>query len=101
MDDYLTADRSAVGLRTVSFRDATVVVLSWPHAAFDATAKRDLLAAWELVLRGRGREVPEPCDFRADPLAALRGGGAASSAGCSHTCWRAASWACWACWCGR
>ncbi|OAA66558.1 Chloramphenicol acetyltransferase-like domain protein [Niveomyces insectorum RCEF 264] len=58
--DYTTTDRPQLGLRVISFQNATVVVLHWLHLTFDATAKRSLLDAWTLMLQGREHEIPEP-----------------------------------------
>ncbi|KAM0483598.1 hypothetical protein ACHAPX_002089 [Trichoderma viride] len=60
LDDYIYTDRPQLGLRVVSFKNATIVVLHWIHLAFDATAKRALLDAWMLMLRGRESEILEP-----------------------------------------
>ncbi|KAL2173568.1 uncharacterized protein P884DRAFT_211360 [Thermothelomyces heterothallicus CBS 202.75] len=60
LDDYLYSDRPQLGLRVVSFKNSTIVVLHWIHLACDATAKRALLEAWMLMLRGREDEIPEP-----------------------------------------
>lgn len=71
LEDYLYTDRSIAGLRVVSFHDATVVVLSWLHAAFDITAKRALLEAWILMMEGREDEIPTPYSHQEDPLSEL------------------------------
>lgn len=71
LEDYLHTDRSITGLRVVSFRDATVVVLSWLHAAFDITAKRALLDAWILMMEGREDDIPTPYSHHEDPLSEL------------------------------
>ncbi|KAK4031428.1 hypothetical protein C8A01DRAFT_42112 [Parachaetomium inaequale] len=60
LDDYLYADRPQLGLRVVSFKNSTIIVLHWIHLAFDATAKRSLLDAWTLMLQGKEDEIPEP-----------------------------------------
>lgn len=60
LDDYIYTDRPQLGLRVVSFKNSTIVVLHWIHLAFDATAKKSLLDAWMLMLQGRENEIPEP-----------------------------------------
>lgn len=65
LSDYLTSDRPQLGLRVVSFADATVVVVHWMHIAMDAMALSSVLQAWRLVLEGKDGgehhdEVPEP-----------------------------------------
>lgn len=71
LEDYLHTDRSITGLRVVSFRDATIVVISWLHAAFDITAKRALLDAWILMMEGREDDIPTPYSHHEDPLSEL------------------------------
>lgn len=70
-EDYAYQDRSVLGLHTISFSDATVVVLHWIHAAFDAMAKKAILEAWVLMLQGRGDEVSTPVSYREDRLGGL------------------------------
>ncbi|CAI4211660.1 unnamed protein product [Parascedosporium putredinis] len=60
LDDYIYTDRPEIGLRVVSFRNSTVVVLHWIHLACDAIAKKALINAWILALSGREDEIPEP-----------------------------------------
>ncbi|KAL7931820.1 hypothetical protein V8C35DRAFT_103514 [Trichoderma chlorosporum] len=60
LDDYIYTDRPQLGLRVVSLKNSTIVVLHWIHLAFDATAKRSLLEAWMLMLQDRESEIPEP-----------------------------------------
>ncbi|KAG6358763.1 hypothetical protein INS49_012282 [Diaporthe citri] len=71
LEDYLYSDRSITGLHVVSFHDATVVVVNWLHAAFDATAKRALLDAWILMMQGRQDEITKPYSHHEDPLSEL------------------------------
>lgn len=60
LDDYIYTDRPQLGLRVVSFKNSTIVVLHWIHLGFDATAKQALLDAWMLMLQGRENEILEP-----------------------------------------
>lgn len=60
LDDYIYTDRPQLGLRVISFKNSTIIVLHWIHLAFDATAKRALLDAWMLMLQGRESEILEP-----------------------------------------
>lgn len=70
-DDYVYQDRSLLGLHIVSFSDATLVVLNWIHAAFDAMAKKAILEAWILMIQGKDDEVPRPVSYREDLLGHL------------------------------
>lgn len=67
-DDFAYEDRSVLSLHIVSFNDATIVVLHWIHAAFDAMAKKAILQAWTQMLDGREDEIATPVSFREDPL---------------------------------
>ncbi|KAF4815652.1 Transcriptional regulator sdnM [Colletotrichum siamense] len=74
LNDYLTSDAPQLGLHIISFSDATLVTLYWPHTLFDAFGKKALLDAWVLMLQGGDGEIPSPyggdapgVDF--DPLA--------------------------------
>ena len=49
-----------LGLRIVSFKGTTVVVLHWIHLAFDAMITAAILNAWSLMLQGSEDEIPEP-----------------------------------------
>lgn len=60
LDDYIYTDRPELGLRVVSFKDKTVVVMHWIHLAFDAIAQKSLLDAWMLMLADKEDEIPEP-----------------------------------------
>ncbi|KAK1246811.1 hypothetical protein MKX08_000613 [Trichoderma sp. CBMAI-0020] len=60
LNDYIYTDRPQLGLRVISFKNSTIVILHWIHLAFDATAKRALLDAWILMLQGKENEILEP-----------------------------------------
>ncbi|KAK7409049.1 hypothetical protein QQX98_008753 [Neonectria punicea] len=68
LDDYINADIPQLGLHTVSFNNATVVSIYWPHTAFDAMGKSALMKAWSLVLQGRQDEILPLCGVDSDPL---------------------------------
>ncbi|KDN60768.1 hypothetical protein CSUB01_05960 [Colletotrichum sublineola] len=69
--DYLDSDQSLLGLRFVSFKDATVIVLHWMHLAFDAMALKSLLDAWSLSLKGKHDEIAKPIPLHTYPLGDL------------------------------
>ncbi|OHW92843.1 hypothetical protein CSPAE12_08547 [Colletotrichum incanum] len=60
LKDYLYQDRPELGLRVVSFKNATVIVLYWMHLSFDAVAQKCLFEAWTLALQGRDGEILNP-----------------------------------------
>ncbi|KAJ5619831.1 hypothetical protein N7510_003815 [Penicillium lagena] len=68
LDDYLNSDLPQLTLNVVSFTDATLVSLCWPHIAADAMSLRDVAMAWSLVLAGRESEIPPMLSSRYDPM---------------------------------
>ncbi|CAM1502610.1 Fc.00g073860.m01.CDS01 [Cosmosporella sp. VM-42] len=71
LDDYVNADMPQLGLYILSFTDATIVSLYWPHTLFDAMGKKALLTAWSLTLQGREDEVLPPFGTDSDPFTEL------------------------------
>ncbi|KAJ5805976.1 uncharacterized protein N7503_003578 [Penicillium pulvis] len=71
LDDYLASDHPQLALKVVSFTDATLVSLHWPHITADAMSLRDLAMAWSLVLAGRESEIPPMLSSGDDPMATL------------------------------
>lgn len=71
LDDYLASDIPQLTLNVVSFTDATLVSLHWPHVAADAMGLRDLAMAWSLMLAGRESEIPPMLSSGDDPMATL------------------------------
>lgn len=57
IEDYLHTDRPQLSLHVVSFTDATLVSLTWPHTLWDAMGRREFLLAWTAVLAGRTDDV--------------------------------------------
>lgn len=71
LQDFLNKDRPILGLRIVTFDDATLVTLSCNHLLLDGLGGKAVLDAWSLVLHGRDDEVPELQGVYEDPLATL------------------------------
>ncbi|RSM05421.1 hypothetical protein CDV31_009573 [Fusarium ambrosium] len=69
LGDYLKSDSPQLTLHIVSFTDATLVSLCWPHIAVDAMSLRDISVAWSLVLAGRESDVPPMLSADEDPMA--------------------------------
>ncbi|KAI1491100.1 hypothetical protein F5X96DRAFT_693663 [Biscogniauxia mediterranea] len=69
--DYLFGDEPQLALHVVSFADATLVSLGWPHTLFDGMGRRELLRAWTAVLEGRDGDVLPFYGYDRDPLADL------------------------------
>lgn len=71
LEEYLHRDEPQIGLVVSSFKDSTLVSLSWPHTLFDAVAFGEALHAWSLMLQSRHEEVPEPLEVGPDHLASV------------------------------
>ncbi|RSM00556.1 hypothetical protein CDV31_011722 [Fusarium ambrosium] len=71
LEDYVNSERPQLGLHTVSFKDATLVSIYWPHIMFDAMGKKALLTAWSLILQGRQDEILPLHGAGSDPLTEL------------------------------
>lgn len=69
LDDYLQSDRPQLTLHVVSFHDATLVSICWPHICADAMGLRDVVHAWSLMLAGREAEIPPMLSSCEDPMA--------------------------------
>lgn len=69
LSDYLTTDRTVLGVHLITFRDRSCLTLSWPHLAFDAMGKSAILKGLTLALQGREDEIPAPIGHDNDPLA--------------------------------
>ncbi|KAK4220851.1 putative lysr family regulatory protein [Podospora fimiseda] len=64
--DYLNSDQPPFALQVISFRDATLIFLNFPHAVTDALGLSALIENWCKVLAGRDHDVlPLPED---DPM---------------------------------
>lgn len=57
LKDYVNQDRPLLGLHVISFDDATIVTMTWPHVLFDIMALTDLFQAWILNLQRREKEM--------------------------------------------
>ncbi|KAJ4248150.1 hypothetical protein NW762_012920 [Fusarium torreyae] len=69
--DYVNQDRPLLGLYIVSFNDATIIAISWPHVLFDIMSLADLYQAWILNLQGQGQEIRIPVRAELDFLLEL------------------------------
>lgn len=69
--DFLYSDEPQLSFHVISFRDATLVSVSWLHTFLDAAAISIVLKAWVSVLNGQENDVPSIANFDMDPLATL------------------------------
>ncbi|CAH0004313.1 unnamed protein product [Clonostachys byssicola] len=68
LQDLLARDEPMLSLRIVSFTDATLVSLTWPHNLMDANGVGFLVNAWSLVLAGQEDKVPAVSSVGRDVL---------------------------------
>jgi hypothetical protein len=71
IDDFLYSDRPQLSVKIVSFEDATLISLSWPHTFLDAMGNAALFKNWIAVLEGREEDVQPLYGYDVDPLATL------------------------------
>ncbi|KAJ4328444.1 hypothetical protein N0V84_001128 [Fusarium piperis] len=69
--DLFRGDKPQMSLRIVSFSDATLVSLVWPHSAMDAAGFQAMLENWSLVMAGRESEVLPVLGARDDTVYAI------------------------------
>ncbi|KAJ4017479.1 hypothetical protein NW752_001385 [Fusarium irregulare] len=69
LDDYLQSDHPQLTLHIVSFTDATLVSICWPHIAVDGVSLGHIGHAWSLALAGRMSEIPPMLSAGDDPMA--------------------------------
>ncbi|PKS11748.1 hypothetical protein jhhlp_001737 [Lomentospora prolificans] len=69
--EYIRNDEPQLALHIVSFEDATLVSLSWPHTLMDAMGRYSLVQAWCHILAGRESEVAPLLGAREDVTTAL------------------------------
>jgi hypothetical protein len=71
LDDFLYSDLPQLSLKIISFENATIVALLWPHTFLDAMGRVALFKNWTAVLDGREGDVQPLYGYDTDPLAAL------------------------------
>lgn len=64
--DWLETDLPALSIHIISFRDATLLTISYPHAFLDGLGFQSLLKAWTAVLNGQEAEIPPFVPFHVD-----------------------------------
>lgn len=67
-EDYTCTDNPQLALHVISFMDATLVSLAWPHITTDAMGLHALVTNWCKVLAGREGEVTPLGGLQNDPL---------------------------------
>ncbi|KAL1867453.1 hypothetical protein Daus18300_006297 [Diaporthe australafricana] len=77
LDDFILSDVPQLSLHITSFRDATIIGLSWPHLLMDVMGQQALLRGWSMVLAGCESDVPPVLGAREDEIRAAQSGDAA------------------------
>lgn len=77
--DFLLDDRPQLHLTVVSFTDATLLSLFFPHTLADGQGLTDIVKAWCSILNGRKELVPALTWPRLEALRAKPGDGTAES----------------------
>lgn len=68
LKDYTSRDVPMIGLHIITFQDATIVTMTWPHVLFDAVEFSHLIEAWSAVLAGHKERVPKVIGAKQDAL---------------------------------
>ncbi|KAG6358382.1 hypothetical protein INS49_014266 [Diaporthe citri] len=71
IDDYLNSDSPQLGLHVVTFLDATLVSLNWPHTMTDGLGRLAIVKNWSKVLAGKEDEVAPLKGPLDDPMATV------------------------------
>lgn len=67
--DWINSDIPQLGLRIVTFNDATCLTITFLHTLMDAMGLAAMLRAWLSILHEK--EVPECFGFDTDPMSAI------------------------------
>ncbi|KAF5976589.1 hypothetical protein FBULB1_6901 [Fusarium bulbicola] len=68
LKDYTIRDTPMIGLHIITFQDATLLTITWPHVLFDAVGFSHLIQAWSAVLAGHKERVPNIISAQDDVL---------------------------------
>lgn len=71
IDGFLYSDTPQLGLHVVTFLDATLVSLTWPHTMADGLGILAIIKNWCKVLAGKEDEVAPFMGAREDPMATV------------------------------
>ncbi|KAJ3475672.1 hypothetical protein NLG97_g9380 [Lecanicillium saksenae] len=79
IDEMVDRDIPQISLHVVSFQDATLVSIAWPHSVMGSAGFGHLVRAWSLVVSGNESEVPPFLGARTDVLLEAEDGEGAAS----------------------
>lgn len=71
IDGFLYSDTPQIGLHVVTFSDATLVSLTWPHTMTDGLGRLAIIKNWCKVLAGKEDEVAPLMGTREDPMSTV------------------------------
>ncbi|OAA74946.1 alpha/beta hydrolase fold-3 [Akanthomyces lecanii RCEF 1005] len=66
LQEHMERGLPQLGLHISTFKDVTLIELTWPHTVMDGTGQRELLAAWSLALADREHEIKPLAGARED-----------------------------------
>ena len=69
LDDIVGRDIPLLSLHVVTFKDATLVGLSWSHLVTDVSGVGPLLVSWSMVMKGLEAEIPQVVNTDKDMVA--------------------------------
>lgn len=69
--EYVGKDEPMISMHTASFKDGTLVTLTWPGVVTDMMGMHGFIQAWCEVLGGRDDNVPEVMGAHKDPMRSL------------------------------
>lgn len=79
IEEMVDCDLPQISLHITSFRDATLVGISWPHSVMGSQGFVTFLHAWSLVVGGKESEVPRLLGTSSDVLLEMEDAEAPSS----------------------
>lgn len=68
LDDYVKRDIPLISLHVISYADATLVTLTWPHALTDGVGWIGMIKNWCKVLAGSKDQIEDLGGLHEDPL---------------------------------
>jgi hypothetical protein len=68
LKDYTSRDVPMISLHIITFQDATLVTITWPHVMFDGVGFSHLIEAWSAILAGHKERVPNLIGAKEDVL---------------------------------
>jgi hypothetical protein len=71
LEEWLYSDLPQLSIHIITFKDATLLTITFLHTLMDAMGLASLFQGWTAVLRGQEDQVPPFVGFEHDPLVTL------------------------------